>query len=113
MNQTLAQTFNSGNLDTIQAQGLPGFNNKFTTVGAVISALLPYIFAIAGILLLLFLLSAGISYMTAKGDPKAIGSAQARITYALVGFVIVFIAYWGAQAAGLILGLGAISNIFK
>ncbi len=99
--------------NTIQSQGLPGFKFSTGTVGSVISALLPYIFAISGIILLLFLISAGISYMTSKGDPKAISSAQARITYALIGFVIILLAYWGAQAAGLILGLGSISNIFK
>ena len=99
--------------NAIQNQGLPGFKFAGGTVGSVISALLPYLFAIAGILLLLFLISSGISYMTSRGDPKAVGAAQAKITYALVGFIIILIAYWGAQAAGLILGLGAITNTFK
>ncbi|MBI1863677.1 hypothetical protein HYS03_00475 [Candidatus Woesebacteria bacterium] len=109
MNQ-LAQNVD---FNTIQSQGLPGFKFSTGTVGSVTSALLPYIFAIAGIILLLFLISAGISYMTARGDPKAISGAQARITYALIGFIIILLAYWGAQAAGLILGLGQITNTFK
>ena len=107
--------FGASDLNQIETKGVPGFN--FTggqaTLGAVISAVLPYIFAIAGLLLLLFLISSGLSYMTSRGDPKATAAAQARITYALVGFLIIFLAFFIAQAAGLILGLPALKDIFS
>ncbi len=51
--------------------------------------------------------------MTSGGDPKAVQSAKSKITNALIGFVIVFAAYWIVQLIASILGLEAITNIFK
>lgn len=82
-------------------------------LGDIVSALLPYLFAGAGILLLLYLLYGGISLMLSGGDPKAIQSARDKITGALVGFMIVFVSYWLVQIVGKILGIDAITNTFK
>ncbi len=50
-------------------------------------------FTIAGGLVVLFLLvTGGIAYMTSGGDPKAMGSAQSRITHALIGLAILVLA---------------------
>lgn len=83
------------------------------TLGTIISNLLPYIFALAGILLLAYLLYGGFHYMTSRGEPKGVQEARAKITYALIGFVIVFTAYWLVQVAGSILGLPGIGEVFK
>jgi len=83
------------------------------SIGGLISALLPYLFAGAGILLLLYLLYGGISLMLSGGDPKAIQSARDKITGALVGFIIVFASYWIVQIVGKILGITAIQTIFR
>ena len=73
--------------------GVNGPNLPFNTVGEIISALLPYIFTIAGMVALLFLIWGGIRYMTARGDPKAADAARNTITSAVVGLlIIVFIA---------------------
>jgi uncharacterized membrane protein len=70
------------------------------------------IFFVAGAALLIYLLTAGISMMTSRGDPKALEGAKARLTYALGGFLIVFIAYWIVQIIGLVLGLEGFGGIF-
>jgi hypothetical protein len=98
------------NLDTIQQKAgitLP------KDIGGVISKILPYIFGISGILLLLFLLFGGLQLMFSAGDPKKTQSAQGKITNALVGFIIVFLAYWLTQLVGTILNIQIIKDIFK
>jgi hypothetical protein len=101
------------NLEDIQRQALPNFEFAGGNVGDIISSLLPYLFAGAGLLLLLFLLYGGLSLMLSRGDPKAVEAAKGRITGAVIGFVIVFIAYWLVQIIGRILGIGEIVKIFK
>lgn len=81
--------------------------------GEIISALLPYLFAGAGLLLLLYLIFGGIQFMTSGGDPKAMESAKGKITGALVGFIIIFASYWIVQIVGIILGIEAIQTIFQ
>ena len=83
------------------------------TIGGLISGLLPYLFAGAGLLLLLFLIYGGLSLMLSRGDPKAVQSAKDKITSAVMGFIIVFVSYWLVQIVGKILGVEAIQTIFK
>lgn len=82
------------------------------TIGQVVSALLKIIFPIAGFALLLFLLYGGYQFMLSRGDPKALEEAKAKITYALIGFIVIFVAYWLVQLIGRILGLTEITGIF-
>ncbi len=113
MNRLLAQQ--PIDLNEIQNQaGLSGA--KFglgTTIGDIISKAIPWIFTIAGMLLLVYLIFGGFQLMTSGGDPKTAGAAKSHITNALVGFIIIFIAYWVVQLFGQVLGLTGIQNIFK
>ena len=86
-----------------------------TDLGNIISELLPDIFQLAGIALLLYLLFAGFQYLTSAGDPKKVEQAKERLTSALIGFVIVFAAYWIVQIVGTVLGLGStgFGGVFK
>jgi hypothetical protein len=82
------------------------------TMGGIISPLLRIIFPIAGLILLLMLIYGGYNWMLSGGDPKKAAAAKGIITMALVGFAIIFTAYWLVQIIGSILGLGAITTIF-
>lgn len=81
-------------------------------LGDIISSLLVYIFLIAGVLLLLYLLYGGYRFMFSQGDPKSLSHAKGVITTALIGFIIVFVAFWIVQVAALILGLQPIIDVF-
>jgi hypothetical protein len=84
-----------------------------TTIGALLSKyLIPMLFSIAGILFILYFISGGISLMLSKGDPKAVSAGKAKITYAFIGLMVVFAAFWIVQAVGVSLKLPAITNIF-
>jgi hypothetical protein len=93
-------------LNQIQKDALPNASfGSGSSLADIISALLPYIFSIAGILILIYLIMGGLQLMTSGGDPKAMESAKGKITNALVGFVIVFASYWIVQLLANVLGL--------
>lgn len=91
---------------------VPGFKFASSSIGDILSSLLPFVFTIAGMLLLVYLIFGGFQLMLSRGDPKAAQSAKSHISNALIGFVIIFIAFWIVQIFGRILGLQGIINIF-
>jgi hypothetical protein len=100
-NMLLAQ-----DLDQIQTGAFPNATPlSQMTPGGIIGSTLPYVFSVAAILLLIYLVTAGLSMMLSRGDPKAMQAAQAKITNALIGFVIVILAFFIVQLLGRILGL--------
>jgi len=105
MNNFLAQIdFNKINVPT-NLVGQIKLDNSLT-IGAILGVILrTYIFYVAGIILLIYLVIGGFQYMLSKGEPKAMQSAQAKITHALIGFVIIFLAFLIVQLIALIFGL--------
>jgi len=103
------------NLGEIQKNAIPEFKFKGNSgsLGGIISALVPYVFTIAGLLLLLYLIIGGFGLLTSGGDPKKMQGAKGQITNALVGFLIIFVSYWLVQIIGSILGLEIIGKIFE
>lgn len=98
------------NLDAIESKGLPGIGVK--NIGDVITTTLPYIYMMAAVALLIFLVSGGLQLMTAKGDPKAIQGAQGKITNALLGFIIVIVSIVIVRFIGELLGINIFSTLF-
>jgi hypothetical protein len=105
----LAQ-INASQLDSVSS----GIKLQFarTTLGPVITLALPYVFGIAGFALLIFIVFSGFSLMTSKGDERAVAAAKAKLTYAITGFVIIFLSYWIVQLVGIVLGIQIINTIF-
>lgn len=108
MQQVFAQ-----NLKLFDGTTIQGPVDWATDIGKVVSRAVPYVFAFAGLGLLLMLLSAGFDYLTSAGDEKKLETAKQRLTYALVGFLIIFTAFWLVQIAAKIFGLTEAQSIFK
>lgn len=85
-----------------------------STVGGFIasSSILNYVYGAAGIALLIYLILGGMQMMTSQGDPKAISAAQAKITNAIIGFVIVVISFFILQLLGQVLKIQPFDKIF-
>ncbi len=102
--------------DSLDLQGIQSgafSNNKIPSdLGGLISNLLPYVFAAAGIGLLIYMVSGGLSMMLSKGDPKALQTAQGKITNALIGFIIVAFSFVIVRLIGQLLGVDAFRPIF-
>ncbi len=104
MNKLLAQTDFQGIQSPVTAINGVAIQSK-GAVGIIITELLKYVFPLSGILLLFFLISAGFDLMTSGGDPKKTEQGKEKLTSALVGFVIVFTAFWIYQIIKYVLGI--------
>lgn len=105
--------FKNISIPTVKTGGVIDINKENLKLGEIVSGLLPYLFAGAGLFLLLYLIFGGFQLMTSAGDPKKTQEAKGKITNALVGFFIVFISYWLVQIVGTILGIEVITDIFR
>ena len=82
-----------------------GFKFENATLGEIIGQLLPYVYVVAGLVLLLMLIAGGIGLMTSAGNPDKSKAAFGRISGALIGFVIIFISYFVAKIVEVVLGV--------
>ncbi len=106
-------TMKLAQIDFNALQNATGSTFQPTSIGDLVSRLIPYLFIVAGLILLVYLIFGGLQLMLSGGDPKGAASAKAHITNALIGFVIIFIAFWAVQIFGAVLGLKGITDIFK
>lgn len=94
----------SQNLPAISGQA--GLTIPFAAgVPLTVARILPYVTYIAVFLLLIYLLTGGLQLMFSRGDPKVIAMAQAKITNAIIGFIIVLFAYFITSIIGSMLGV--------
>ena len=81
---------------TIQEPPEFKFENS-SNIGDVITALLPYIFAIAGIILFGFIIIGGFAIFTSGGNTDKINAGKEKILHAVIGYALLFASYWIAQ----------------
>lgn len=77
---------------------LPEKWKELGDIGGLISALLPWVLTIAGVLVFLFLLWGGVQYIFSQGNPKEVQNAQRRMTYAIIGLAVLILAFLVLQA---------------
>ncbi len=78
---------------------------QFSTPGGIISALLPFVLMIAGLILFVMLLWGGFEFMMGAANPKSAEAGRQRITNALIGFFILFSVFWIAQILQVVFGI--------
>jgi len=62
-------------------------------VGQVVSAFLPIILGIAGFIAVIMIVISGIQFITSSGNPEAAAAARGRLTFAIIGFIIIILSY--------------------
>jgi hypothetical protein len=77
----------------------------FTKIGEIITQLIKYVYAIAGIALFIYLIIGGFGLLTSAGNPDSIKAAKAKIVSALVGFFIIFASFWIGRIVEIIFGI--------
>lgn len=83
-----------------------------SSVGDLITKIVPYLFYLAAIALLVYLVSGGLQLMMSRGDEKAVALARGKITNALLGFFIIFISFVAMRLIGQFFHISAFANIF-
>lgn len=67
--------------------------------------LLAYSLTFAGLLLLIYFIWGGLEVLLSTGEPQKIKSGSDRILHAIVGFIIIFTAFWIIQIIEFIFGI--------
>lgn len=110
MNHLLAKVEIGKNL--LDTAGDNSIETRYTTVSPLISSLLKNSLVIAGIILLGLILFGGFGMLASagSGDSKKAEQSKKTITSAIIGFLIVFSAYFIIQIIETITGLNILNN---
>ena len=72
--------------------GVTGFSEK-SLIGDFMTKILPIILGIVGMLTIIMIVISGFQFATSSGNPESAAAARGRLTFALVGFAIVALAF--------------------
>lgn len=87
------QTF-SQCVNPILIPGLPPkLSQQEGAVGTVLSEFIPIILGLAGFITVIVIVISGIQFITSSGNPEAAAAAKNRLLYAIIGFVIIILAF--------------------
>ncbi|MBP9817817.1 hypothetical protein KBC75_03645 [Candidatus Shapirobacteria bacterium] len=90
------------------------FSQTYPSITGLIGSLLKNSLTIAGVLLLCLLIFGGFSFIMSAGqnDPKKTAMAQAMITDAVIGFLVVILAYFIVQIVEVVTGVNILNPTF-
>ncbi|KKS12138.1 hypothetical protein A2617_02635 [Candidatus Daviesbacteria bacterium RIFOXYD1_FULL_41_10] len=74
-------------------------------LSTVIKNALVIVFSVAAFLVLIFLIIGAFQWIMSGGDKEAVGKARSRITHALIGLVILALAFVITSVVGQIIGV--------
>lgn len=86
-----------------------GHMDLSTPGGIITRALGSFVFPIAGIILFVQLVLGGFQMLAGATNSKSIDEGKQKITAAIIGFLILFAAYWIAQLLEIIFGIRILS----
>jgi len=80
---------------------------EISGIGSLVTIVVNTAFVLAGIILLFFFIFGGISIIAGAGkdNPEQAAKGKQAITSALLGFIVVFAAYWIVQLIELVTGI--------
>ena len=70
-----------------------GLNPDFKDLASFLTPLLNIVFYIAAFVAFFYILWGAFSYLTAQGKKEDLAKARTRITWAIIGLIIVFLAF--------------------
>lgn len=87
-------------------QGI-GDTEQFNSLGGLISAILPNVYVLAGLILLFFLIFGGLTVIlgAGKGNQENVEKGKKVLTSVLIGFLVVFASYWIIQILEILTGI--------
>lgn len=97
---------------TADLRGNYGFGD-IDTLGQGYSRLVMPAFEIAGVAVIIYLLIGAFKFMTSGGDKEAKAQAQAMITHAIIGFVLLMLLFLIIQLVPEFLGMSETFNLIN
>lgn len=71
--------------------------SSFNTIADVVNAVLKFLFPLALVIAFVYIVWAGWDLIQSMGNPEGMKKAQAKITNAILGLILLGISYWMAQ----------------
>ncbi len=78
---------------------------EFQSIGAFLTAILPNIYIISGVILFILFIGAGFAIMTSSNDPEKQNKGMQALAASLIGFIIIFVSYWIIQIIEILTGV--------
>jgi hypothetical protein len=87
-------------------QGI-GEVDQFKSLGGLISAILPNIYVLSGLILLFFLIFGGLAVIlgAGQGNQENVEKGKKVLTGTLIGFLVVFASFWIIQILEILTGI--------
>jgi cytochrome bd-type quinol oxidase subunit 2 len=81
--------------------------SELTGIGGLVKLFVDFAFVVAGLILFFYFIMGGIGLIASAGesDPQKAEQAKKTITSAVIGFVVVFTAYWIVKLIGNLLNI--------
>lgn len=79
------------------------------SVGGIIGTILPYLLILAGLILFAMLVFGGFTMLSGAASKDGMEKGKHMVTSALIGFLIIFAAYWIIQIVQVIFGISIVS----
>jgi Type IV secretion system pilin len=92
-------------------QGMVGVDAVGGPIAEFISNFLGFMTGLAGIMFLIYMIFAGLSWVSSGGDKGKVEAARSQMTQAALGLVVVIAAYAIAGVVGRVLGLDILNPI--
>lgn len=106
--------FNLGEQFWLKPEAGIGEAAGYSSLGKLISAILPNVYIIAGIILFILLIGGGFMFIVGAGsdNPEQAKKGRQAITAALAGFGVIFASYWIIQIIETVTGVKILNPIF-
>ena len=99
----LAQSFTINGTNSTITGPLTNINN----LGDVVNKILPFTIAFGGIALFLILIWGGYDFLISQGNPEKVKAGKAKITAAIIGFILLVSSYLITRLLNFILNPGS------
>lgn len=84
------------------------YADDLSTPGGILSRVLTFAFPIAGMILFVMIVWGGFEILAGANEKKSLDSGKQRVTAAIVGYLLLFCAYWVAQIVEYIFGIAIV-----
>lgn len=82
----------------------------YGSLSSFLNLLLPLVFIVAGIILFFLLIAGGFGIIASGGNAKSVEQGKGQVTGAVIGFLVIFAAYWIIQLIQVITGVPILNS---
>ncbi len=89
----------------------PVGGGSYNTLGEILSEVWKYIIPLAGIIMMFMIIWGGFEMMSSGGSQEGIASGKSKITMGIIGFFVVFLAWFIIRALEQMFGLDILGHL--